>query len=78
MINQSQKRLKKKIQEQDDQFYGEETESGSSPRPSSDDSVDKDYRQAFGNKPKTDIGEEINEDEKDLIEGPDSEDEDEE
>ena len=64
--------IKKEIMENEDRFYGEETVSGSSPRPESDDNVKEMVKEVIGNPPEEgkpfSIAEEVNKDEKAIKE----------
>lgn len=42
------KDIKREVNKEEDEFYGEETETGSSPKPSSDDDVEKDLENVIG------------------------------
>ena len=52
MTKQDIEDVKKEIKENEDRFYGEETISGSSPRPDSDDNVAEALEDVIGNPPK--------------------------
>ncbi len=60
--------IKKELREDEDRFYGEETVSGSSPRPESDDDVKEMVKEVIGNPPEEgkpfSIAEEVKKDEK--------------
>ncbi len=64
--------VKKELKENEDRFYGEETVSGSSPRPESDDDVKEMVKEVIGNPPEEgkpfSIAEEVNKDEKAIRE----------
>ena len=72
--------IKKELEEQEEEFYGDETVSGSSPSPESDDSIEKMMGDAMGedaaddvSDPKEDgfnIADEIEEDEEEAMESP--------
>ena len=69
MARQKPKDIEKELKKQDDEVYGEETVSGSSPRPASDDDTTDNLKDVIGNEPKNDkpftIAEEIEADELD-------------
>lgn len=64
--------VKNELKENEKRFYGEETVSGSSPSPESDDDVKEMVREVIGNTPKEgkpfSIAEEIEKDEKAIKE----------
>jgi hypothetical protein len=68
------KKVKQQIQQQNDDVYGDETYSGSSPRPDADDNIDDIVRDAMGkdavedidNRKPFNLADEIEEDEKDI------------
>ncbi len=68
MVKQDIDEVKKEIRENEDRFYGEETVSGSSPRPDSDDDVAEMIKEVIGNSPEEgkpfSIAEEVKKDEK--------------
>jgi len=51
MTRQKPRDIEKEFQKQDDAFYGDETVSGSSPRPTSDDDTVDNLKDVTGNKP---------------------------
>lgn len=79
MVKQKAKDVKKEVEEQEKRNYGDETISGSSPDPSSDDDVDEVVEEITGEEPgmfePVGIAEEIDKDEKALHTKPEEDDE---
>jgi hypothetical protein len=82
MVKQKADDVKKEVEEQEDEFYGDATISGTAPDPSSDDDVDEVVKEVTGEKPEqfepVGIAEEVDEDEKALHTKPEGEEESEE
>lgn len=74
MTKQNPDDVKRELEEQDDEFYGDETVSGSNPEPDSDDSVEEMMSDVVGEDfdetQEVDIAEEVGEDEEDIREKP--------
>lgn len=72
MAKQNPDDIRRELEEQDDEFYGDETVSGSNPDPDSDDSVSEMMTDTVGDDfdetEDLDIAEEVKEDEEDLRE----------
>ena len=68
MVREDPRKIAEQVQKQDDEFYGEETAVGSSPRPDSDDDTEEVLEDFIGKKPtkELNIAEEIDEEEDDL------------
>jgi len=70
MVKAKLKDIKKELDEEEDEFYGDETESGSSPDTEKiqDEDVDELVKDVTGRKPKKNIADEVNDAEEDLQE----------
>ena len=70
MTLQDPKKIQEELDQEDNEFYGDETASGTNPAPGSDTDTSETLKDVIGESPKhnENIGEEINKDEKDLIE----------
>lgn len=51
MARQKPEEIKKELQKQEDEVYGDETWGGSNPRPSSDDDVEEELKEVTGDEP---------------------------
>lgn len=67
MTHQDPKKTDDQVIQQDNQFYGDQTISGQNPDPASDDNAADALEEVLGNTPEKPIGEEINQDEEELV-----------
>jgi hypothetical protein len=56
MTKQPIKKVKEEIEKEEKEFYGDETISGSSPSPESDDDTQKAFEDIIGHEPESDTG----------------------
>jgi len=72
MARQHPDDVQKEVDELEDEVYGDETVSGTNPKPGSDDDTKKNLEEVIGNEPAPgfNIGDEINEDEAAIADKP--------